>query len=448
MLRTPGRIAIAHRAALLPFVLALLLAVLLPSRAAAISTTVAISQVYTAGGEAGATWRNDYVVLFNLSAATVNLTGWTLQTKATLSPVWQAIPLCGSIGSGHFYLVQLAAGGPSGASLPPGDCGGAINLSRSDFTVAVVNGSAPLSGPCLSSPTIVDLLGWGPGSACAEGAAVNPSSNPAVAMIRTSPCVDSDNNSANFGFAPANPQNSNATDPCVNQPPAIDPVPPLSVDETASLDQPVSATDPDGGLVTLLLTDQPSFVTLLVDPPSPPTPSTTTGKLRIQPGPNAAGGAPSAQWCFKVVANDNGAPPASSQRDVCLTVNRTNTQPTITQAPPPTIRLVAGEVAQFDIVATDLDSEQTLTFSLLNPPPFAVLTTDPTVPGGGATGRVRFTPGPNDAGSYCVDVRVQDSDAVPRTATASVCITILTTAANSIRIADWAGPVSCARSAK
>ena len=47
------------------------------------STTVVISQVYGAGGNAGATYQNDYVELFNKSASSVSLTGWSVQYAST-----------------------------------------------------------------------------------------------------------------------------------------------------------------------------------------------------------------------------------------------------------------------------------------------------------------------------------------------------------------------------
>ena len=40
---------------------------------------IVISEVYGGGGNSGATWRNDYVELYNPSNSSVNLTGWSLQ---------------------------------------------------------------------------------------------------------------------------------------------------------------------------------------------------------------------------------------------------------------------------------------------------------------------------------------------------------------------------------
>ncbi len=193
-----------------------------------------------------------------------------------------------------------------------------------------------------------------------------------------------------------------------NFPPIITPIPPLTVDEEASLDYPVMAQDRDGDLITLTLVDAPPFVVLI---PDPPVPGTSTGILRIRPGPNGAGGLPSKDWCFRVVATDNGGGnPLSSEINVCITVIRTNTTPTFTVLPPSEIAMPEGEVATFDLRATDLDTEQLLTFSLVDAPPFATVLTGPTVPGVGADGVLTLAPGPNSKGVYCFTVVVQDGE--------------------------------------
>ena len=43
------------------------------------SPNIVISQIYGAGGNSGATWRNDFIELFNRGPAAVNLVGWSMQ---------------------------------------------------------------------------------------------------------------------------------------------------------------------------------------------------------------------------------------------------------------------------------------------------------------------------------------------------------------------------------
>ncbi|TMD57554.1 MAG: lamin tail domain-containing protein [Chloroflexi bacterium] len=87
--------------------------------AAAVSTTVVISQVYGGGGNAGATFKNDFIELFNRGATTLNLTGWSVQYGSATGSTWSPTPLSGTIQPGQYYLVQEAPG-----------AGGSVNLSR------------------------------------------------------------------------------------------------------------------------------------------------------------------------------------------------------------------------------------------------------------------------------------------------------------------------------
>ena len=52
-------------------------AMAMPARSGAAS--VVISQVYGGGGNSGATYRNDFVELFNRGAEPVSLAGWSIQ---------------------------------------------------------------------------------------------------------------------------------------------------------------------------------------------------------------------------------------------------------------------------------------------------------------------------------------------------------------------------------
>ena len=45
----------------------------------AVSTTIVISQIYGGGGNSGATYKNDFIELYNLGTSAVDVTGWTVQ---------------------------------------------------------------------------------------------------------------------------------------------------------------------------------------------------------------------------------------------------------------------------------------------------------------------------------------------------------------------------------
>ena len=103
---------------------ALLMLLLFPLLGLGQSTTVVISQVYGGGGNSGATYKNDFVELHNISASPVNVTGYVLQyasaTNAFVSPTNNnSVVLSGTIVAGGYYLVGLATGGTPGPHCPP-----------------------------------------------------------------------------------------------------------------------------------------------------------------------------------------------------------------------------------------------------------------------------------------------------------------------------------------
>jgi len=122
---------------------------LLPAAAdAAESTDVVVSQIYGGGGNAGATFRNDYVELFNAGSGTVDLAGWTVQYATAAGATWQATALAGTIAPGRSYLVQLASNADVGAALPTPDATGTSNLGAASGKIAlvpVVRGSSRIS---------------------------------------------------------------------------------------------------------------------------------------------------------------------------------------------------------------------------------------------------------------------------------------------------------------
>src|SRR6266571_7879453 len=122
---------------------ALLAALLLfPTAARAGASGVVVSQIYGGGGNAGATFRNDYVELFNGGSGNVDLAGWTVQYATAAGTTWQATALTGTIAPGRSYLVQLASNADVGAALPTPDATGTSNLGAASGKIALVPGMA------------------------------------------------------------------------------------------------------------------------------------------------------------------------------------------------------------------------------------------------------------------------------------------------------------------
>src|ERR671931_941620 len=87
--------------------------------AGAVSSTIVVSQVYGGGGNVGATYKNDFIELYNRSAAPVSVNGWSVQYASTTGTTWQRTALSGTIAAGGDYLVQEAAGGWGAREPPP-----------------------------------------------------------------------------------------------------------------------------------------------------------------------------------------------------------------------------------------------------------------------------------------------------------------------------------------
>ncbi|MCU1228375.1 MAG: polymorphic outer membrane protein [Acidobacteria bacterium] len=175
-------------------------------------THVVISQVYGAGGNASATYSNDYVELFNPTGSPVNMAGWTIQyASATNTADWASIaPIGGIIGPGEYFLVGLASGGATGAALPATNVNGDVNISATAGKVALVSNGDPLTGSCgtlLTDTDIVDFIGYGTAN-CSEGnSTATAPANSTGAMYRASNGnVDTNVNGADFSTAAANPR--------------------------------------------------------------------------------------------------------------------------------------------------------------------------------------------------------------------------------------------------
>jgi len=181
---------------------------------------VMISQLYGGGGNSGASLRSDFVELHNSGSAAVSVAGWSIQYASATGSTWSSLtPLAGSIPAGGYYLIKLADGTNVAAqALPAPDATGMTSMSATAGKVALVNNSTALSGSCpLPNTTVVDFVGFGSLANCAETTPTPTPSN-TNAVIRASAgnsCVDSNDNSADFGVAAPQPRNSQSQpQPC------------------------------------------------------------------------------------------------------------------------------------------------------------------------------------------------------------------------------------------
>jgi DNA/RNA endonuclease G (NUC1) len=166
------------------------------------NSPIVISQLYGGGGNAGATFTNDYVELFNRGTTTVDLGGWSLQYASASGSGWDfnKQPLGGPIAPGQYYLVSLASGGAEGAALPAANItGGLINMSATSGKVALVNSFDGLAGNCpTADPHVMDFVGYGSAD-CREGTTTAPSPGATTAIFRAGGgSIDTDNNGSDF----------------------------------------------------------------------------------------------------------------------------------------------------------------------------------------------------------------------------------------------------------
>src|SRR5262252_3586971 len=192
------------------------------------NSNVRISQIYTRGGESGATFLNDYVELFNAGNTNVDINGWQIFVNSLEGSTQQAIgskfTTSFNMTPGMHLLVRFAGNGSNGQALTGllptiND----ISLGSTSGQISLLSPTQTFSSNCPTSfgvnGAVVDFVGYGP-TTCAEG-----TSTPAVAQSNKSltringGCTDTNNNLSDFSIVDPVPHNfSSAATPCGSQP--------------------------------------------------------------------------------------------------------------------------------------------------------------------------------------------------------------------------------------
>ena len=193
-------------------------------------SNIRISQVYTRGGEAGSTFQNDFIELFNRGNVDVDINGWSLNIK-NFSGTPPNIQISSTgikffnpngivIGPGKHFLIKFGGSGTGGQSinnvdanlnpLPISDTGGEIALIAKDQTLPF---SYCPAAPDLTG-VVVDYVGYGI-AICYEKTVTLPP-GPDKALLRIGGgCTDNNDNLADFSFATPTPRwRSDAATPC------------------------------------------------------------------------------------------------------------------------------------------------------------------------------------------------------------------------------------------
>jgi hypothetical protein len=207
------------------------------------SPNLVIAEVYGGGGNSGSTYKNDFIVVFNRSASSVDVNGWSVQyTSGTGTGAWAGETTLATsskiIPAGGYFLVQESAGAGGTTSLPTPDATGTLALSATVGKVALCNNSTLLNGQFANGtgPTIVDFVGFGVTANGFEGTGPTPApANPTSVQRASQGCIDTDQNNTDFSVGSPNPRNSaTATHSCaVVVPPTISSIYPSSITTNA-----------------------------------------------------------------------------------------------------------------------------------------------------------------------------------------------------------------------
>lgn len=177
------------------------------------STTIVISQVYGGGGNSGATYKNDFIELHNISSSPVVISNWSVQYASATGTSWQVTTFSTTIQPGAYFLIQEASQANVGSNLPTADATGTINLSASAGKVALCNNNTALSGSAPTDASIVDLVGFGSTASAYEGTGPAPapaSGNGSSDLRANNGNTDTNDNSSDFSSATVSPRNSSS----------------------------------------------------------------------------------------------------------------------------------------------------------------------------------------------------------------------------------------------
>ena len=172
---------------------------------------VVISQVYGGGGNAGATYTNDFIEIFNRGTSPQDLTGWSVQYASATGTSWQVTPLTSiTLQPKQYYLIQQAAGGTPSLALPAPDATGTLAMSGSNGKVLLAKVITAQTGLIPTGVDISDLVGYGATPTGFEGTGPTGTAltNSTAAFRKDSGCTDTNDNAADFVNLTPSPKNT------------------------------------------------------------------------------------------------------------------------------------------------------------------------------------------------------------------------------------------------
>jgi hypothetical protein len=138
---------------------------------AQVANHLVIAELYGGGGDQGSYWTNDYIVLYNPTTSSINLSSWSVQYAKFNGSTWEVTNLNGSIPPNGYYSIQEGGGVWGVLPLPfTSSAYGLIDIDKNKGKVALVNTQTPLavSNP-VGNPNVIDFIGYGQGTNAYEG---------------------------------------------------------------------------------------------------------------------------------------------------------------------------------------------------------------------------------------------------------------------------------------
>ncbi|NBP70402.1 MAG: lamin tail domain-containing protein, partial [Cytophagia bacterium] len=175
--------------------------------------TLMIYEVYGGGGNTGATYTNDFVVLYNGTAQAINLSNYSLHYASNTGAFGTTnnANLSGTINAGDYFLIQLAAGAtvtdkplptPDLVAVLHNNAAQTINLSGSNGKIVLATGAGNTALTGGTDTRIVDLVGYGTANLFEGASAVGALTNSTSAKRKT--FVDTNDNGVDFAVVTPN----------------------------------------------------------------------------------------------------------------------------------------------------------------------------------------------------------------------------------------------------
>ncbi len=140
---------------------------------------VVIAEIYGGGGNTDSYYRYDYIILFNPTAESINLNGWSIQYASATGNSWQKTNLSGNINANSYFAIREAQGSGGSVDLPfTPNVIGSFAMSSTSGKVALLNNQTLLnvSNP-IGSSNVIDFVGYGLSANAYEGSGPTASTN-------------------------------------------------------------------------------------------------------------------------------------------------------------------------------------------------------------------------------------------------------------------------------